>query len=124
MCNLSSFDDFNRRLRYLISQLLLILAVFFQITTVDEASQFYPLFGLGANVALVFSGRTVKFFSNLRQNLGPDVDGWALSLKGMMSIVVALGLLICAIYWGVNKFVLTDPTVPKPEGRKKKKVCL
>ena len=31
-----------------------------QITTVDEAKQFYPLFGLGANVALIFSGRAVK----------------------------------------------------------------
>ncbi|KAK1313030.1 hypothetical protein QJS10_CPA06g00631 [Acorus calamus] len=92
-----------------------------QITTVDEASQFYPLFGLGANVALIFSGRTVKFFSNLRNNLGPGVDGWAVSLKGMMSIVVLLGFLICAIYWGVNNFVLNDPSIPKPEGRKKKK---
>jgi FAD synthase len=57
-----------------------------QITTVDEAKRFYPLFGLGANVALIFSGRTVKYFSNMRQNLGPGVDGWAISLKGMMSI--------------------------------------
>lgn len=37
-----------------------------QITTVDEAKQFYPLFGLGANVALIFSGRAVKYFSNVR----------------------------------------------------------
>jgi len=36
-----------------------------QITTVDEAKQFYPLFGLGANVALIFSGRAVKYFSNV-----------------------------------------------------------
>ena len=36
-----------------------------QITTVDEAKQFYPLFGLGANVALIFSGRTVKYFSQV-----------------------------------------------------------
>ncbi|XP_042518093.1 ADP,ATP carrier protein 1, chloroplastic-like [Macadamia integrifolia] len=86
-----------------------------QITTVDEASQFYPLFGLGANVALVFSGRTVKYFSNLRKNFGPGVDGWAISLKGMMSIVVALGLLICGIYWGMNRYIKTEG------GRKKKK---
>lgn len=92
-----------------------------QITTVDEAKQFYPLFGLGANVALIFSGRTVKYFSNLRKNLGPGVDGWALSLKGMMSIVVALGLVICAIYWGVNKFVVNDPSLPKTERKKKEK---
>ena len=36
-----------------------------QITTVDEAKQFYPLFGLGANVALIFSGRAVKIFSQV-----------------------------------------------------------
>lgn len=91
-----------------------------QITTVDEAKQFYPLFGLGANIALVFSGRTVKYFSNMRKNLGPGVDGWAMSLKAMMSIVVALGLFICAIYWWVNKYVVDDPTLPKGEVRKKK----
>jgi AAA family ATP:ADP antiporter len=36
-----------------------------QITTVEEASQFYPLFGLGANVALIFSGQAVKYFSQV-----------------------------------------------------------
>lgn len=93
-----------------------------QITTVDEAKQFYPLFGLGANIALVFSGRTVMYFSNLRKTLGPGVDGWAISFKGMMSIVVLLGLVICAIYWGVNTFVLNDPSLPK--SNRKKKVVL
>eukprot|EP00262_Sarcandra_glabra_P007277 TRINITY_DN1997_c0_g1_i1.p1 TRINITY_DN1997_c0_g1~~TRINITY_DN1997_c0_g1_i1.p1 ORF type:complete len:657 (-),score=121.10 TRINITY_DN1997_c0_g1_i1:372-2342(-) len=86
-----------------------------QITTVDEAKQFYPLFGLGANIALIFSGRTVKYFSNLRQNLGPGVDGWAVSLKGMMSIVVLLGFVICGIYWGVNSYL------PKTSRKKKEK---
>ncbi|KAG2324554.1 hypothetical protein Bca4012_039059 [Brassica carinata] len=76
-----------------------------QITTVDEAKKFYPLFGLGANVALIFSGRTVKYFSNLRKNLGPGVDGWAVSLKAMMSIVVGMGLAICFLYWWVNRYV-------------------
>ncbi len=42
-----------------------------QITTVDEAKQFYPLFGLGANVALIFSGRAVKYFSNVSPALPP-----------------------------------------------------
>jgi hypothetical protein len=37
-----------------------------QITTVDEAERFYPLFGLGANVALIFSGQAVKYFSKVR----------------------------------------------------------
>ncbi|KAJ6793153.1 plastidic ATP/ADP-transporter [Iris pallida] len=91
-----------------------------QITTVEEAKEFYPLFGLGANIALIFSGRTVKYFSNMRKNLGPGVDGWAISLKGMMSIVVLLGLVITGIYWGVNKFVLNDPSLPRSDRKKKK----
>ncbi|KAJ6308775.1 hypothetical protein OIU76_018377 [Salix suchowensis] len=86
-----------------------------QITTIDEAKRFYPLFGLGANVALIFSGRTVKYFSNLRKNLGPGVDGWAISLKGMMSIVVLMGFAICLCYWWVNAYV------PLPTRSKKKK---
>ncbi|KAG6426087.1 hypothetical protein SASPL_110301 [Salvia splendens] len=86
-----------------------------QITTVDEAKKFYPLFGLGANVALIFSGRTVKYFSKLRENLGPGVDGWAVSLKGMMSIVVLMGLAICFLYWWVNH------NVPLPTRSQKKK---
>lgn len=77
------------------------------------------MFGLGANIALIFSGRTVKYFSNLRQNLGPGVDGWAISLKGMMSIVVILGLAICALYWAVNTFVVNDPSLPKVTRKKK-----
>ncbi|XP_043724228.1 plastidic ATP/ADP-transporter-like [Telopea speciosissima] len=86
-----------------------------QITTVDEAKRFYPLFGLGANVALVFSGRTVKYFSNMRKNLGPGVDGWAISVKAMMGIVVLMGLAICFLYWWVNTFV------PHPTRSSKKK---
>eukprot|EP00850_Spirogloea_muscicola_P007672 SM000039S14502 [mRNA] locus=s39:504238:507524:+ [translate_table: standard] len=91
-----------------------------QIVTVDEAKQFYPLFGLGANVALVFSGRTVKYFSQLRSKLGPGVDGWGMSLKGMMSLVVVLGFAIAAIYWWVVANVVNDPNLPKVEKKKKK----
>lgn len=50
----------------------------------------------------------MKYFSNLRKNLGPGVDGWAVSLKGMMSIVVALGLVICSIYWAMNRYIKTE----------------
>jgi ATP/ADP translocase len=77
-------------------------AAVLQITTVDEASQFYPLFGLGANVALIFSGRAVKIFSQIRAELPPDVDGWGLSLRGLMGMVVIGGLLIagrCCCCW-------------------------
>lgn len=45
-----------------------------QIVTVDEAKTFYPLFGLGANVALIFSGRAVKYFSQVRAYSAADSD--------------------------------------------------
>ncbi|CAI7791438.1 unnamed protein product [Closterium sp. NIES-53] len=90
-----------------------------QICTVDEAKQFYPLFGLGANVALIFSGRTVKYFSALRGQLPPGVDGWGMSLQGMMSIVVAFGLVICGVYWWVDRNVVNDPSLPKGVAKKK-----
>lgn len=103
-------------LLWFLRDLILFCGLSGQITTVDEAKRFYPLFGLGANVALIFSGRTVKYFSNLRKNLGPGVDGWAVSLKGMMSIVVLMGLSICGLYWWVNN------NVELPTRSKKKKV--
>jgi AAA family ATP:ADP antiporter len=61
----------------------------------------------------------VKYFSNLRKNLGPGVDGWAISLKAMMSIVVILGLVITGIYWGVNRFIIDKSSMPVVERKKK-----
>ncbi|GAB4814764.1 hypothetical protein N2152v2_001810 [Parachlorella kessleri] len=87
-----------------------------QITSVKEAEDFYPLFGLGANVALIFSGRAVKMFSAIRAQLPPGVDGWGVSLRGMMSMVVGFGLAIVAIFWYLNRAV-----VPVVEGKIKKR---
>ena len=42
-----------------------------EITSVDEAKKYYSLFGLMANVALIFSGQYVKYVSNLRVGLPP-----------------------------------------------------
>eukprot|EP00898_Chlorokybus_atmophyticus_P001720 jgi/Chlat1/2549/Chrsp175S02404 len=95
-----------------------------QITTVDEAKQFYPLFGLGANVALIVSGRTVHWFSQMRADLPPGVDGWGMSLRGMMGLVVIGGFIITGIYWAMNRFVLPNPNIFPPtevRGGKKKK---
>jgi len=95
-----------------------------QITNVDEAKAFYPLFGLGANVALIVSGQTVRIFSDIRSRLPPGVDGWEVSLKGMMTLVGLCGCIIAAIYWYINNKVMTDPAVydqAAPGAAKKKK---
>ena len=40
-----------------------------EVTTVEEAKKYYPLFGMGANVALVFSGQFVRYTSQLGASL-------------------------------------------------------
>jgi ATP:ADP antiporter, AAA family len=57
-----------------------------------------PLFGLGANVALIFSGQYVRFVSNMRASLAPGVDAWAVSLRYLMGAVLASGGVLLATY--------------------------
>ena len=69
-----------------------------EVTTVEEAKKYYPLFGLFANVALIFSGQYVKFVSNMRASLAPGVDAWAVSLKYLMGGVLGSGGVLLAAY--------------------------
>lgn len=62
-----------------------------EVTTVDEAKKYYPLFGMGANVALIFSGQYVKWVSKMRANLPPGVDPWGVSLKYLMAAIIGGG---------------------------------
>eukprot|EP00741_Cyanophora_paradoxa_P005850 tig00000113_g5668.t1 len=99
-----------------------------EVTTVDEAKKYYPLFGLGANVALIFSGRVVKYLSDLRSSLPPGVDKWGVSLNYLMSCLVMGTLGIMGIFWFMNRRVMTDPSLYSPrkakEGKKKLKMSL
>lgn len=42
----------------------------------------------------------------IRANLPPGVDGWGVSLRGMMSMVVGFGLVIVAIFYYLNRTVV------------------
>lgn len=95
-----------------------------EITTVDEAKKYYPLFGLMANVALIFSGQYVKFVSNQRVGLPPGTDLWGHSLKLLMGAVVAAGGIIMGLMAYMQNNVLTDPAcvdLNKEAKRKKEK---
>lgn len=87
--------------------------LFFQfandITRVTEAKRFYALFGLGANIALLAIGPTMAFITGLQKALGPESDVWQLPLNYFTGIVLTGGVLIMAIYYWMNKNVLTDP---------------
>lgn len=94
-----------------------------EVTTVDEAKKYYPLFGMGANVALIFSGQYVKWVSNMRATLAPGVDAWAVSLKYLMAAVVGSGgVLLTAYKYMQDKIVSKNKTMAntKKFPRKKK----
>jgi AAA family ATP:ADP antiporter len=97
-----------------------------EVTTVDEAKKYYPLFGLGANVALIFSGQYVRFVSAMRANLPPGVDPWGVSIKYLMGAVVASGGCLVSIFSYMQRKVMTDPACvdqeKQAEKKKKKKV--
>jgi len=92
-----------------------------EITTVDEAKKYYPLFGLMANVALIFSGQYVKYVSSLRSGLPAGADYWGHSLKLLMGAVVAGGAVVVGIMAYMQKFVLTDPECVDPNKEAKRK---
>lgn len=77
-------------------------------TRSSESKRFYSVFGIGANVAMLVSGPLIIYFSKIREQLPADVDAWGISLKYLMSLVVASGFIVMAIYWWINKNVLTD----------------
>lgn len=78
------------------------------ITRVGEAKRFYALFGLGGNLAMPCAGAFICFISNMSNNVAPGVDPWAVPLNYFMGLVVLCGLAVMAIYWWMQKNVLTD----------------
>ncbi len=91
------------------------------ITHVKEAKRFYSLFGLGANLALLVSGPAIYYFSKIRDTLPDGVDAWGVSLNYLMSMVVLAGIMVIAIYWWMQRNVLTDPRFYNQNEEKKLK---
>ncbi len=99
------------------------------ITRVSESKRFYAMFGLGANLAMLVSGPTIVYFSNIRDKLPANVDAWGYSLNLMLGAVVLSGIIIMCIYQWINKNVLTDarffdPTEVKKAKKEKPKLSL
>ncbi|MBN2479023.1 MAG: NTP/NDP exchange transporter [Parachlamydiales bacterium] len=78
------------------------------ITKISESKRFYTLFGLGSSFAMLVAGPTIIKFSSIRKALASNVDAWGATLKYLMSTIFVSGLIIMAIYWWINKYLLTD----------------
>lgn len=110
------WGDWSYSIFYIMSELwgtVVISLLFWQfaneITRTNEAKRFYALFPLLGNIALILSGQTVTFLSDIRDQYPPEVDAWGISLNYMMGAVVVAGFATVAIYWWMNRNVLTDP---------------
>lgn len=111
----SCFRNWTYSVFYILAELWgsVVLSLLFwgfanDITHVKEAKRFYSLFGLGANLALLVSGPSIYYFSKIRDTLPADVDAWGVSLNYLMSMVVIAGIMVIAIYWWMQRNVLTD----------------
>jgi AAA family ATP:ADP antiporter len=91
------------------------------VTRIHEAKRFYSVFGLGANLALLFTGPIIYRISDMRETLAPGIDPWAVSLNYLMSLVVLAGCAVVGLYYYLHNHVLTDPRFMIVENEKKKK---
>ncbi|CEM33327.1 unnamed protein product [Vitrella brassicaformis CCMP3155] len=92
-----------------------------EVTSVNEAKRYYPLFSLMANVALIFSGQYVRYVSRLRANLPLGVDGWTVSLRYLMSAIAVCGTAITGIFYWMQRFVIPNPNLVDATVQKKTK---
>jgi AAA family ATP:ADP antiporter len=92
-----------------------------QITRVSESKRFYALFGIGANLAMFPSGLLIKKFAQFKNTLPPGVDAWGVTLLYTMGAVTVACACAMAVYWWINKEVLTDPRFYDPSEVKKDK---
>lgn len=124
----SCYRDWTLSLFYIVSELWgsAVLSLMFwgfanEIMRVTEAKRIYTLLGIGANIALLISGKTVKYLSLVTKSMTDPEMAWQYSLNYLMSFVIGAGVLITAIYWWMNRQVLTDPRYYDPTEEKKGK---
>merc|ERR1712151_949597 len=95
-----------------------------QTTRTFEARRFYSSYAQLGNLALVASGVTIVFLSDIRENVAPGVDAWGVTLR-YLSTAIGIGcVVIMTTYYWICKNVLTDPRfydVNEMKGSGKKK---
>merc|ERR1712226_610484 len=94
-----------------------------QTTRTFEARRFYSSYAQLGNLALIASGLTIVFLSDIRNSVPAGVDAWGVTLK-YLSLSVGLGcIIIIFTYNWIQRNVLTDPRFYDPKdvkGSKKK----
>ncbi len=125
---IACYRNWTYSLFYILSELWgsVVLSLLFwgfanDITRITEAKRFYTLFGIWANVALMFSGPAIVYASDIRKTLPANVDAWQVSLNYLIGMFIVATLVIIATYWYMQRNVLTDPRYFDPNEEKKLK---
>ncbi len=92
-----------------------------QITKINEAKRFYALFGVGANLALMMAGTAIGTLSGLAKcRQLTEEASMAFKLNNLSLLFVICCLAIMAIYWWINRYILTDARFYDPALLKQK----
>merc|ERR1711862_897162 len=77
-----------------------------EITTIQEAKRFYPMFVFIAHFALIAAGGIAKYYCNMQKNLPPDIDscGEFLNLINWTFTISCL-IIISICYW-INRNII------------------
>lgn len=109
-------SNWGASLFYIMSELwgsVMLSLMFWQfanhIYKVSEAKNTYTIFGAIGQIGLISAGFAQKYFSVANANIANPEQAWQDTLQLMMMVVFAAGILLMAIYWYMNRFVLTDP---------------
>merc|ERR1711881_524610 len=101
-----------------------------QTTRTFEARRFYSSYAQLGNLALIASGVTIVFLSDIRATTPVGVDAWGVTLK-YLSLSVGIGcIIIMGTYFWITQNVLTDPRfydvneMKNPKKKKKAKLGL
>ncbi len=88
----------------------MILSVLFwgfanEISTIDEAKRYYLLFGVGANISGIFSGKFVVSISQMKYfpSIPYGTTAWEQSLLFLNVVIIAVGILLMITYYKFNR---------------------
>ncbi len=121
-------EHWSASLFYIMSELwgsVMLSLMFWQfanhIYKVSEAKKTYTIFGAIGQVGLIAAGYAQAYFSVANAGKADPTLAWQHTLKLMMSSVFVAGLLLMAVFWYMNRFVLTDSRFFDPNHVKPKK---
>lgn len=88
---------------------------------VSEAKNTYTIFGAIGQIGLIGAGTAQSYFAKSSSSYSDPNLAWQNSLEWMILSVLVAGIILMAIFWYMNRYVLTDPRFFDATATRKKK---